>query len=130
MKSSELMIGDWVYRNSEPVMVLSVGDNDNCTVKMQSGRVCGEACSELNYIYLTKELLESNGFKLVGSATSYWKLETDSKYTILITACEKITIYKPCLYGYRRVVDEIEILCLHELQHLLKMCHIKLDWKL
>ena len=131
LTSKDLMIGDWLQDSFGNIGQVYRLDPGRVHLRLLQERPQDEEyiVHDIEPIPLTPELLENNGFGLRENATSCWTLETDSKCTIIITACEKITIYKPCLYGYRRVVDEIEMRYLHELQHLLKMCHIKFDWK-
>lgn len=63
MDAKELMIGDWVVRESHkktPQQVIGIGDK-GVTLKLEGGW-CGEAIDLTEPIPLTPEILEKNGF--------------------------------------------------------------------
>ena len=141
-----LMLGDYVvysdqiftvFKNTRPNKVGLVND------------LCGEIYVYLfnthhqeDTIYpvkLTKELLEQNGFTLVGNCTSKWSFVDEYGNTLIISgSCDgalhqSITIYinsSSVANGYSKVVSDFPIGGLHDIQHLLKQLHIKKEWKL
>lgn len=126
MKAEKLMIGDWLYFNEEefdyvPVQVESLTMGD-IFVKNENNPLCYEAdAKDLEYIPLTAEILEKNGFA------------HEHSYE------EGIAIEKFCINGMRidQLAEDLFVwICpatnngiltfhyVHELQHALRLCKI------
>ena len=116
MKTTELMIGDWVISNkrgkNEIVKVVSFDGGINCCWIGADCFLGLVACEDLSPISLTPEILEKNGWK----ETQYWHEYQDSKNTI-----------QCCLPDMRGRINGVEIenfKCeyVHQYQHLLRLC--------
>ena len=116
MKTTELMIGDWVISNkrgkNEIVKVVSFDGGINCCWIGADCFLGLVACEDLSPISLTPEILEKNGWK----ETQYWHEYQDGKNTI-----------QCCLPDMRGRINGIEIenfKCeyVHQYQHLLRLC--------
>ena len=116
MKTTELMIGDWVISNkrgkNEIVKVVSFDGGINCCWIGADCFLGLVACEDLSPISLTPEILEKNGWK----ETQYWHEYQDGKNTI-----------QCCLPDMRGRINGVEIenfKCeyVHQYQHLLRLC--------
>ena len=112
MKSTDLMIGDWVYRPDCYSKVKEIRENGIIGLDHLRGIISFE---ELKPIPLTPEILEKNGFESckegydIGIPLLYW-----DKYCTAVcgwTHCSNIIEVFDCRY-------------VHELQHLFKLCGI------
>lgn len=144
--NNNLLLGDYVvYKDQIYTVFKSVWPNEVGLVNNTCGEVhvyLFNTCHPEDTIYpvkLTKELLEQNGFSLVDNCTSKWSYTDEYGNTIIISGscdgalCQSITIYtnsSSVANGYYRVVSELPITGLHDVQHLLKQLHIKKEWKL
>lgn len=141
MKIEELSIGDWVVaklakwdydspEETEPMRIVCI---DNSEPKQAFADLIGSGMvkqsawiDDLRPIPLTPEILEKNGFSLCNGCTSRWELECGVCW-IKVTSPENyadVTIYKKVAHGHRRVIDEMQITGVHQLQHTLRLAGI------
>lgn len=142
MDIKELTIGDYVS------LFQGNKDGSNCIAKVESlnanGEIGLEGCDEWDGalsalifpIPLSVEILESNGFKLVGDHTSHWQIcgkgyddiqisgVPDPKHHVTLT----LNAYKNSTtgvgYGCYRMISDMTIRYVHELQHIMRICKI------
>ena len=89
---------------------------------------------------ITAEILEANGFKLREGCTSAWdwnsgetSVHISGDHTCPIG--QTLTIYVPggtvgAAFSSHRVISDLKIRGIHELQHALRLCGIKLEVKI
>lgn len=121
MKENELMIGDWVLVNGNPMQIQAVNDIDGeimagdelyCLIE---DRVHSE--DKIEPVPLTAEILEKNGWKYNPTIKAYeWK---DKAFYISIHLDEKTRIYVVNDYIFGMALGAV-----HELQHALRLCEI------
>lgn len=113
MKATDLMIGDWVLADKEPIQIKQVCED--CII-------CdfGDGDEEVDCfepIPLTPEILEKNGFK---------KEIAEDKIHNIYTLTENSTAFS---IKYARSVFQwfypIDIKYVHKLQHIMRLCEIK-----
>lgn len=117
MKTAELMIGDWVMRRGEPIMVWEIDEyykRINTEPDGYNAITCIEI-SEVTPISLTTEILKKNGFQQI-SINEY----VSGKVTISILVEGFLVTIKS---GNARA--RITIKHVHELQHALRLCGIE-----
>jgi len=123
MKANELMIGDWVLFDHNPVRVAILGAAQDSLGLAVGDNVFGQPYSIIEPIPLTAEILEKNGFDM-DDYTVHFKedehymlelvFEDDElKWTI---NCNEYTIMN---FEY-----------VHELQHALRLCGIEKEIEL
>lgn len=134
MKTTELMIGDWVTFEGEPLKVQHVYNNGYDDVVAETmeefldedGVICEEIkdvplvnCSP---IPLTPEILEKNGFGFVKSSDrdTVWNGQWIYEDLELGTCCLNREGNWPCFIN----MDDLNIKCeyVHQLQHVLRLC--------
>lgn len=131
MKAKDLMIGDWMKWNDKYYCKISFlssfGNNLGISYKEDKYALWTHTegnASEVRPIPLTKEILMKNGFDLGESNATYIYEDYKSK--------KKVIVYFD--YEELKVVCDISILfdyryndtiCVHELQHALKLCKIE-----
>lgn len=93
-------------------------------------------------IPLSVEILESNGFKLVGDHTSHWQICGDGYDDIQISGVPDpkhhvtliLNAHKDSTtgtgYGFYRMIYDMPIRYVHELQHIMRICRIGKEIKL
>lgn len=130
MKSEDLMIGDWVSYNRTYQRVEEVNGIDNRVYLTEDEDV---DCPDIYPIPITSEILEKNGFELSPDC-GYEYIYEDEDRTIICcprgtacinSACGYISVYAGCLS-----VEDMPIDFVHELQHALKLCEIKIEIEL
>lgn len=145
IKSTELMIGDYVLVDGKPRRVESI------TKKKIGYHINAQTDKRLHYVRLryvepieiTKELLEKNGFGTKGMTTIYflegelpddfiWNITLDLRYRVVDAILWKRILPKDATYDdlvtQRKVF--VKSLYLHQLQQACRMCGIKIEWKL
>lgn len=130
MDYTNLMVGDWVrFRNDYPQKELQGkiakvrGINGRVDVRTLDGEYRNsEHPNWLEPIPITPEILEDNGWEIVSAtiASEIWWLDAEETEI-------KLEEFGNGKYYYR---EELDILYVHELQHLLKLCGIKQELKL
>lgn len=121
---NELMIGDWVLVNGNPMQIQAINDIDGeimagdelyCLVE---DRVHSE--DKIEPIPLTAEILEKNGFELVRNVPcpnkNVWSFDTFSIY--------EHHDKRRYPYFWIPLGDNADIKYVHELQHALRLCGI------
>lgn len=132
MKPNELMIGDWVMFDHNPVRVAILGAADK-SIGLAAGRhVFGQPFSMIDPISLTQKILEKNGWVYN---------DEDEKFFPQTWVGGGLMLQGTDDCGYRIVVtsdydDEdtnntpFILLYVHELQHALRLRRIKKEIKL
>lgn len=132
MKTKDLMIGDWVVRDSHknnPVQVLEL-HKQSAMLKLENGW-CGEAIDLIEPILLTPDILEKNGFKHYATYPNediWMYMLFDPEIEVIFTEEKSASIR---IFNYSEEDDGKEIINLedngkpryvHELQHALRLC--------
>ena len=134
MNANELQVGSWVLRNGKPTQVLSILNNESCSVTHGNGW-CGEAISQLEPIPITKELLLRSGFELKSESpySQYFAIDFDDvDIDYLVVELHPKANY--VRVNYQTEKRKVQLSCslggchLHELQHLLTLCKIDFEF--
>ena len=140
MKTSELMIGDYIrQKHSNLILKVSAITPPYVQCEGESGQFHEDT---IEPIPLSVEILESNGFKLVGDHTSHWQIcgygyddiqisgVPDPKHhvSLILTAYKNSTIGTG--HGCYRMIYDMPIRYVHELQHIMRICRIGKEIKL
>lgn len=124
----DLSIGDWIKAGGEPARVIQLGIAGRNKAKGLSGRIYGFLTSvEIEPIPITPEILEKCGFVLCINCTSRWKYEFGRYGAVYVSGfeeCVTVTIYLSERCGFRRVISELPISHIHQLQHALRLVGI------
>lgn len=132
----DLMKDDWVSVNGLSARVVELMQSSNLSmisVKI-SGNLFDLSEKEISPISLSEELLKKNGFEPMiytdpGNNESYIYYEwipTDEKYK---QKCIMLWPNNEGGYSYGDTLSDIVITSLHELQHLMKICKVKVEIK-
>ena len=128
MKANELMVGDWVMYENEPIMVWEIDEyyhRINTEPDGYNAITCVEI-SEVTPIPLTPEILEKNGF---WCEHNIGYVMEKGEYDIIYDLFDhKLRILKN-----REQILNLECfddMCVHELQHALKLCGIEKEIEL
>lgn len=128
MNANELMIGDWVSYENEPIMVWEIDDyydRINTEPDGYNAITCVEI-SEVTPIPLTPEILEKNGFWSQHNVG--YVMEEHENEIIYDLLDHKLRILKN-----REQILNLESfgdMCVHELQHALRLCNINKEIEL
>lgn len=111
MKSTELMIGDWVYYGDKPVQVLQLSD--------------GKDYPHIKPIPLTPEILEKNGFSGEGYNMGVIGFHTDPIPEV--KDGYEVFIWKDMCLDIKHGFTHLKryTFYVHELQHALRLCGIE-----
>ncbi len=133
-KVTDLMVGDWIHNNYT---------NDNYQLWPSAfsqatnfGKRMDATLEDCNCepVPLTDEILEQNGFKLREGCTSAWdwhngetSVHISGNHTCPVG--QTLTIYVPggtvgAAFSSHRVISDLKIRGVHELQHALNLCRI------
>ena len=132
MKTTELMIGDWVLWNTYPMKVMMIGGR---MVKLYNEDNSIED-EEISPMPITVELLEKNGFKELMNesevsaarfgrkpeSTGVWQYGF-GQFDSVAYVPEQSFLRIKFMEGY--MADIANIKYVHELQHALRLCGIK-----
>lgn len=140
MDVKELMIGDYIrQKHSNLVLRVSAITPPYVQCEGENGQFHEDTIEQ---IPLSVEILESNGFKLVGDHTSHWQIcgdgyddiqisgVPDPKHhvTLILNAHKESTTGTG--YGFYRMIYDMPIRYVHELQHIIRICSIGKEIKL
>lgn len=140
MDVNELMIGDYIrQKHSNLVLKVSAITPPYVQCEGENGQFHEDT---IEPIPLSVEILESNGFKLVGDHTSHWQIcgdgyddiqisgVPDPKHhvTLILNAHKESTTGTG--YGFYRMIYDMPIRYVHELQHIMRICKIGKEIKL
>lgn len=139
MKTSDLMIEDWVMSRRYPspsrvyatYLDISKDQPTITIINEEEGKsiIAGHFIEELTPIPLTQEILEKNGFTLFNQYKNnivyHYLIDDIQQNSIFITIVDGTEIY----YSYKSnddydVISFLPIQYVHELQHALKICKI------
>lgn len=122
MKTTDLMIGDWVRcSDPTPFKIVSIMPDDGYSVV--TGDDGFDVCvGDLEPISLTKEILEKNGFKPFSVDIGGWYIEDDYYYIHIIEWSDSIWVFKYKCKEIRTPITECTFGYVHELQHALRLC--------
>ena len=134
MNVNELMIGDYIrQKHSNLVLKVSAITPPYVQCEGESGQFHEDT---IEPIPLSVELLESNGFKLVGDHTSHWQIcgdgyddiqisgVPDPKHHVTLTLNAHKDSTTGTGYGFYRMIYDMPIRYVHELQHIMRICKI------
>lgn len=124
----DLTIGDWVRHSfyEENMQIHLIEDNGRIGALSSS---LSASCHIDNFepIPITREILEKNGFVLVEGCLSKWKLECN-RTAVYVTAPGRepsVDVYIPygvgCGFGFVRIMYDLRIYAVHQLQHILRL---------
>lgn len=122
MNADELMIGDLV--------TVTTPDGSKKT-KAWGRREDISIYPAIEPIEITGEFLEKNGFRLVKDCTSRWSRDIGRK-TVYVTKPEgegSVDLTFPTLHGFRRVVSDLPVTYVHQLQQICRICRININWE-
>ena len=131
MKTTDLMIGDWVMYGDEELQVLAMDDIAVYANKQRHGWIGYE---NLEPILLTGEILKSNGFELVSDSDrakalveiyDLWECKTISQ-TIYVHYYKKRKDYS--LHSIDCIINHIKYI--HELQNAMLVCGVEKEIEL
>lgn len=108
MKSSDVMIGDWVINDQEPTKVNYL-TKDNIGVE----NAYFVEFSDVEPIPLTEEILKDNGFVFDGLIRSYKKFKISKSFF-------SFALFKKYIIEIGEIAYTIKYV--HELQHALRLC--------
>lgn len=133
IKNKELMLGNWVLAGEKtqfPMQVVGIfSDVVYLDFEENEGDLFEYKGKDLFPIPLTEELLVKNGFiKGVSSNPAYYKDKDDRIYISLMTTTS-ISVRISSQNGGERVSAYNKINYLHELQNLLTLAGIEIDFK-
>lgn len=136
IKIDDLMKGDWVSVNGLPARVVELMQSSNLPMICVriSGNLFDFSEEEVSPIPLSEELLEKNRFMERiytdpdnnESYIYYEWIPTDEKYK---RKCIMLWSNNEGGYSYGDTLGDIVITSLHELQHLMKLCKVKVEIK-
>lgn len=134
------MIGDYIrQKHSNLVLKVSAITPPYVQCEGESGQFHEDT---IEPIPLSVEILESNGFKLVGDHTSHWQIcgdgyddiqisgVPDPKHHVTLTLNAHKDSTTGTGYGFYRMIYDMPIRYVHELQHIMQICGIGKDIKL
>ena len=131
-----LMKDDWISVNGLPAMVVELMQSSNLPMICVriSGNLFDFSEEEVSPIPLSEELLEKSGFTPMiytdpsnnESYIYYEWIPTDKKYK---HKCIMLWPNNEGGYSYGDALGDIVITSLHELQHLMKICKVKVEIK-
>ena len=140
MKTTELMLGDYVrfsptspdYKKfgDKPFRVSTINSDGALALTMDNSSYWVDA-EDIEPIPITKELLLNNNFRVSYFGCYVYESEDDSfdlDNHVSVFPGNWVCGINP--NKTQRIISYAEITYLHELQHLLNMCNIKIDWKL
>lgn len=140
MDVNELMIGDYIrQKHSNLVLKVSAITPPYVQCEGENGQFHEDT---IEPIPLSVEILESNGFKLVGDHTSHWQICGDGYDDIQISGVPDpkhhvtliLNAHKDSTtgtgYGFYRMIYDMPIRYVHELQHIMRICRIGKEIKL
>lgn len=134
MDSKDLMIGDWVLYNGDPIRVEEI-----ITRQMGGNCINGEwetaelydaiNTDDIQPIPLTPEILEKNGFERVEAKSTIF-CYPNSKTNMQVYLDDYPTDgwylnIRKSVKGSRHIVLETQITYVHQLQHALRLCGIE-----
>ena len=136
MKVSELMIGDWVRRESHkntPQRVMEISEN-GVTLKLDGGW-CGEAVDLIEPIPLTVDILTKNGFAFNKSMSNeegdaYEFVESQDAMAIVHDFESRHTHLFLFAFNFPMTIERLLVSNVHELQHALRLCGINKEIEL
>lgn len=126
MKATELMIGDWVMLDNEPLQVSDILSYSICA----NNTFGYYRTDDLEPILLTGEILKSNGFELISNSDRATKAFIDlydvwgcktmfQSFTLFYNRYSKD--YR--LHAFRDNISNI--VYVHELQHAMRVCGVR-----
>lgn len=128
MKTTDLMIGDWVKTGTDIVQVVAIDERGIYVDDPISTRLVHVDFRFVKPILLTGEILEKNGFKLIRPVEG---IREWLAYRDVFTMC--YLLYDKIFEFYNLIVSDnkiIHIFCVHELQHAMRVCGIKKEIEL
>lgn len=139
MEIKGLEIGDYVIqKHSNLILKVSAIMPPYVQCEGENGQFHEDTIEQ---IPLSVEILESNGFKLVGDHTSHWQIcgdgyddiqisgVPDPKHHAALTLNAHKTSRTGCGHGFFRFINDMQIQYVHELQHIMRICEIGKDLK-
>lgn len=129
MKANELMIGDWVSYNGQPLRVNCAAIGSVGLEGVDSDIICKE--ETVKPIPITAEILEKNGFRetdvvVAGTRKMRWESEdTRTEITIWMDDTMPMEIRKNIYYEDEECYTLPFAWAVHELQHALRLCGIE-----
>ncbi len=140
MDVKELMIGDYIrQKHSNLVLKVSAITPPYVQCEGENGQFHEDT---IEPIPLSVESLESNGFKLVGDHTSHWQIcgngyddiqisgVPDPKHHVFLILNAHKDSTTGTGYGFYRMIYDMPIRYVHELQHIMRICRIGKEIKL
>lgn len=139
MKTTEIMIGDYVRlkKNKDIVCIFEIDEDRNVINNEPDGYDSEHniMISEIEPIPITKEFLENNRFVNCNTIGEKFELRIyfdDSHYQIIRYYLEtkELSVKTEYSYSIRPTIEHLRIQYVHELQNILRLCHIDKEIKL
>lgn len=128
IKVEDLSVGDWVrwtvYNITYDICISQI--TDILVRGVHDSIEYGMMITQLSPIPITAEILENNGFTLCEDCSSRWKKEF-SYCCVFVTAPEgyaSVTVYERVAHGHRRVIDDLQLNGVHQLQRVLRLAKV------
>ncbi len=135
MKTTDFMVGDWVFVNDTPRKIQAIdGVDDEIMADDELYTFCQDRVhseDDIQPVPLTPKILEKNGFKSYGES---WYLPDDIKvmvgfymYKTTVSVKKGDDIFQKEIRCSYRACAEERGMHVHTLQHALRLCGIKHD---
>lgn len=135
MRAKDLMMGDWVKAGGINRVVSSISDN---IVLFDTKTICCSPVEDVNPIQITEEFLLKNGFEKTRESPllKSFRLilsESDEGEEVLLIDMrlkENRLVFEYIDRGYGRCAINLQDACVHQLQHILRLCNIDFEIEL
>ena len=118
MKIRDLSIGDWVKIEGEPARTLRVTMAGRSIFKGLSGQIYGSLGGDIHPLPITPEILEKNGFKKNGEYNE-WNIGEWNERPFIGVSLDRQSMR--ITYLGADIFVEHQVVCVHQLQHALRL---------
>lgn len=118
MKIRDLSIGDWVKIEGEPARTLRVTMAGRSIFKGLSGQIYGSLGGDIHPLPITPEILEKNGFKKNGEYNE-WNIGEWNERPFIGVSLDRQSMR--ITYLGTDIFVEHQVVCVHQLQHALRL---------
>ena len=130
MKITELQIGDWVIDGDYPAQITGI----TCDGEIETTANEKTNIEMLEPIYITDDVLKDNGFKVFVEFKDVTYYKSEDGRVEMTSHEEMLNTFNEWSVHIdtedRRSMGYVEVTYLHQLQHILGLCEINIDFKL